>query len=75
VLGLLRERRGSIAALRVGTYHRGGGRVVGQRSLGLQAADLEALTEELRAAVSIHNGDEDNNASDHGTKANHTVGG
>jgi hypothetical protein len=75
VAALLRKGRSRITALRVRVHDRGGRRVVRERSLGLQSADLKALAEELRAAVSIHNGDEDNNASDHGTKANHTVGG
>jgi hypothetical protein len=75
VAALLRKGRSSVTTLRVGVHDRGGRGVVGKRSLGLQSTDLKALAEKLRSAVSIHNGDKDNNASDYGTKANHTVGG
>jgi hypothetical protein len=75
VAALLREGRSCITALRVRVYDCRGRGVVGERSLGLQSTDFQTLAEELRATVSIHNGDKDDNASDHGTKANHTVGG
>jgi len=70
---LLGERGGRVAALRVGVGVRGVRRVVGQGSLGLQAADLHTLAEELRAAVRIHYGDEDNNSGDHSTEADEAI--
>jgi len=70
---LLGERGGRVAALRVGVGVRGVRRVVRQGSLGLQAAHLHTLAEELRAAVRIHYGDEDNNSGDHSTEADEAI--
>ena len=70
---LLGERGGRVAALRVGIHNSGVRRVVGQGSLGLQAAHLHTLAEELRAAVRIHYGDEDNNSGDHSTEADEAI--
>jgi hypothetical protein len=55
------------------THHGGSRGVIGQRSLGLEATDLQTLAEKLGAAVGIHNGDQDNNTSHYCSEANEAI--
>ena len=70
----LRRQGGSlVTALRMRVHDGGSRRIVRERSLRLHAANLHALSEELRAAVGIHNGNEDNDSGDYSTEANEAV--